>query len=273
MTDSVTTTAADLKRGDFFQHNDVHPEPVEVLSVHKYTSRPYASDGAERVLVVYPDTGGTPQPYRLWANDEVHRATDAEVAAVKAGRERAAFIEGIHEFANWLEANPQLPQPTRAVFQHSMTAGTDAEKIATVRAAAEHLGVAYDSSGDPSIWVEPLPGFEYLIHGFITHADATAADVPDPAGDDAGAVTRYFSFGHGQTDPDTGEDLLDKYVTVIAPTVEACRDAMFASRYGQAWAFDYDPADPTWREWGPQWTEHERIVADVPDPHDGSYTT
>lgn len=268
MTDSVTTTAADLKRDDFFQHNDVHPEPVEVLSVHPYT----ALNDSSRVLVICRYSDGVPRPHRLWATEEVYLVTGSELAAVKAEQERAAFIARIHDFANWLEANPQLPQPGRAVFQHSMTAGTDAEKIATVRAAAEHLGIAYDSSGDPSIWVEPLPGFEYLIHGFITHPDATAADVPEPA-DNAGAVTRHFSFGHGQTDPDTGEDLLDKYVTVVAPTVEACREAMFASRYGQAWAFDYDPADPTWREWGPRWTEHERIVADVPDPDDGSYTT
>ena len=80
-------------------------------------------------------------------------------------------------------------------------------------------------------------------------------------------VTRYFSFGHGQTDPDTGEHLLDKYATVIAPTVQACKKAMFASRYGDRWAFDYAPDDPQWLEWGPRWTEHDRIVAGraVPD--------
>jgi hypothetical protein len=80
-------------------------------------------------------------------------------------------------------------------------------------------------------------------------------------------VTRYFSFGHGQTDPDTGESLLDKYATVVASSVEACREAMFASRYGNRWSFDYAPDDPQWLEWGPRWTEHERIVVGrvVPD--------
>lgn len=77
-----------------------------------------------------------------------------------------------------------------------------------------------------------------------------------------GGYTTYFSFGHGQTDPDTGESLIDKYVTVIAPTYEACREAMFASRYGERWSFDYPAGTPTAAEWIPQWTEHERIVVD-----------
>lgn len=72
-------------------------------------------------------------------------------------------------------------------------------------------------------------------------------------------TTRHFSFGHGQTDPDTGENLLDKYVTVHGPSIEACREAMFASRYGEEWAFEYAPDSPTWQQWGPRWTEHERI--------------
>lgn len=77
-------------------------------------------------------------------------------------------------------------------------------------------------------------------------------------------VTVYFSFGHGQSDPDTGKNLIDHYVTIVGPSYEACRAAMFASRFGQAWAFDYDPASPQWLEWGPQWTEHEVINA-MPD--------
>jgi hypothetical protein len=48
---------------------------------------------------------------------------------------------------------------------------------------------------------------------------------------------------------------------VIAPSAEACREAMFASRFGQAWAFDYEPDSPQWQEWGPRWTEHEVIDA------------
>lgn len=72
-------------------------------------------------------------------------------------------------------------------------------------------------------------------------------------------VTVYFSFGHGQTDPGTGKDLLNHYVTVIGPSYEACREAMFASRFGQAWAFDYPAGTPQADEWIPQWTEHERF--------------
>jgi hypothetical protein len=80
---------------------------------------------------------------------------------------------------------------------------------------------------------------------------------PDP-------VTVYFSFGHGQTDPTTGEKLLDKYVTVTGPSYAACRKAMFASRYGERWSFDYIAGTPTADEWIPQWTEHDRIDATPP---------
>lgn len=74
-------------------------------------------------------------------------------------------------------------------------------------------------------------------------------------------VVRYFSFGHGHTDPDTGADLVDRYVTVVAPTAEACREAMFASRYGKRWSFEYIPGTPQADEWIPRWNEHERIDA------------
>lgn len=74
-------------------------------------------------------------------------------------------------------------------------------------------------------------------------------------------VVTYFSFGHGQTDPDTGKRLLDHYVTVVAPTYDACREAMFASRFGRAWSFDYLAGTARATEWIPRWTEHEVIVA------------
>jgi hypothetical protein len=74
-------------------------------------------------------------------------------------------------------------------------------------------------------------------------------------------VVTYFSFGHGQTDPGTGKNLLDHYVTVVAPTYDGCREAMFASRFGRAWSFDYLAGSARATEWIPQWTEHEVIVA------------
>lgn len=118
-------------------------------------------------------------------------------------------------------------------------------------------GFGYSREAD-----DPVPGA--VPGGVDGHSEFSGrASVPD-------MVTRYFKFGHGQTDPDTGERLIDKYVTVIAPTVEACRAAMFASRYGNRWSFDYAPEDPKWSEWGPRWTEHDRIVVGpAPDPYCG----
>jgi hypothetical protein len=81
----------------------------------------------------------------------------------------------------------------------------------------------------------------------------TAADQSAPQ------VTVYFSFGHGQHDPTTGEHLLDKYVTITGPSWEACREAMFASRYGNRWSFDYIAGTPDAKSWIPRWIEHDRI--------------
>jgi hypothetical protein len=72
-------------------------------------------------------------------------------------------------------------------------------------------------------------------------------------------VTVYFSFGHGQTDPTTGKHLLGHYVTIVGPSYEACRAAMFASKYGREWSFDYIAGTPSAEAWIPQWIEHERI--------------
>lgn len=89
----------------------------------------------------------------------------------------------------------------------------------------------------------------------------TQSSITDPT--PAEQVTVYFSFGSGQTDPDTGKDLYGHYVTIVGPSYEACRSAMFASKYGNRWAFDYIAGEPQAEAWIPRWTEHERIVLPV----------
>jgi len=74
-------------------------------------------------------------------------------------------------------------------------------------------------------------------------------------------VVAYFSFGHGQADPDSGKNLLDHYVTVVAPTYEECREAMLASRFGRVWSADYLAGNAKSDMWIAGWTEHEVIVA------------
>lgn len=50
--------------------------------------------------------------------------------------------------------------------------------------------------------------------------------------------TMFFSFGHGQTCPITGQSLLDHHVRVDAKTAELARAAM-VQMFGAAWSFPY----------------------------------
>ena len=97
---------------------------------------------------------------------------------------------------------------------------------------------------------------ELTASGLTPAADATRGPLAGTT-----PVVTYFSFGHGQRDPQSGQKLLDHYVTIVAPTYGECRDAMFASRFGREWSFDYLAGDPKNTEWIRRWTEHEVIVA------------
>lgn len=70
-------------------------------------------------------------------------------------------------------------------------------------------------------------------------------------------VTVHFTFGVGHFDGST--DLFGKYVTVIGPSWQRCRQAM-VNRYGGAWCDQYDQTSQTFREVRHRLTEHERIV-------------
>lgn len=113
--------------------------------------------------------------------------------------------------------------------------------------AAEATGLGYSREADDPTPVSPgRPAAHYA-------AATNGGLVEEP-------VTWHFSFGYGQHDPDTGEHLIGKYATVIAPTADACREAMFASKYGDRWSFDYAPESSAWLKYSPDWTEHDRIV-------------
>lgn len=51
-------------------------------------------------------------------------------------------------------------------------------------------------------------------------------------------TTLIFTFGHGQTCPITGDDVMGRYVTVTAPDAGLARTLMHAT-FGRQWAFEY----------------------------------
>lgn len=84
------------------------------------------------------------------------------------------------------------------------------------------------------------------------------------------AVTRVFSFGSGQTDPWTGENLAGKYVVVSARNAEICRGIMIAV-FGVNWSMEYPSvkdfieknSDPSGRR---KLMEHARFTFWTPSP-------
>lgn len=128
---------------------------------------------------------------------------------------------------------------------------------AEVAALRSNVGLDYSREADDPTPVSPARGGAPHVGAVVDGGQLVDETKSEP-------VTVYFSFGHGQYDPDTHEHLLDKYVTIVGPSHEACREAMFASRYGHRWSFDYPAGTPTAEKWIPRWTEHERIMLAEP---------
>jgi hypothetical protein len=128
------------------------------------------------------------------------------------------------------------------------------------QATGDPVGLTYSRVDDDPSVIRPHSPRVPLHTGAVVDGGELVGETP---------VTVHFSFGHGQTDPDTGKSLLDHYVTIVGPSYEACRAAMFASKYGNRWSFDYIAGTPLADEWVPQWIEHERIIlpADTADTY------
>lgn len=70
-------------------------------------------------------------------------------------------------------------------------------------------------------------------------------------------INRIFTFGHGQTCPVTGDDVMGRYVTVTAPDAGTARALMVAT-FDNKWAFEYpDAAAAGVEEFG--LVEHARL--------------
>jgi hypothetical protein len=136
-------------------------------------------------------------------------------------------------------------------------AEVDHEAVPPGESVRELLAIAPSADGGVA-WAMAPAGAVVDPAARAAAVEATEAVAANPPV--AEPVTVYFSFGHGQHDPDTGKSLLDHYVTIVGPSYEACRKAMFASKYGHRWAFDYLKGDPESDKWIARWTEHDRIV-------------
>jgi hypothetical protein len=187
-------------------------------------------------------------PWRGW-----HLALSADDPITTEQRDGWVSSGQAASFARY-EAKQAAADPTGLAYSREHHEADDPRPVSPARGGQPHVVAVTDDGLVDETPVGPV------------HAGPCWSDCARPEHREADPVTVYFSFGHGQHDPDTGEHLLDKYVTIVGPSYDACREAMFASRYGNRWAFEYPDDGPATAEWIPRWTEHERIVLAAGEP-------
>jgi hypothetical protein len=185
----------------------------------------------------------------------------------------SSYVEQV--LVSWSARTPKVPAvPVGMDYSRELddpTPVSPARPAAHVGDAVSHINEATGRREDTEV---PVPVAERQLVdvtpalAWDTPASGLTVEADLSRGPLAGTtpVVTYFSFGHGQTDPDTGQKLIDHYVTVVAPTYDECRTAMFASRYGNKWSWDYLAGRAKTTEAVSQWTEHEVIVAEGLDP-------
>jgi hypothetical protein len=183
--------------------------------------------------------------------NNVHLTVQESVPAPKA---RDAELDRLRARIAELEATTDRPAAGLPVLS------------AVLPSATHDLGFGYSREVEPDdptpVSPDRAPAHIGDVVGLVDDGQLVTDETPiEPIG----PFTRYFSFGGGHHDPRTGEPLRDKYVTVIASTVEGCREAMLA-RYGRDWSFEYVPGYPSTEQWIPRWTEHERLDVTAPMP-------
>lgn len=281
--------AGELEPGDWVVNNELFDfveGPIEVVSVTPYTD----AVNNDRVLIVLRIPGeSAPDTARWLATDKVELATDDEIGRVRTAMRWNAAADALQRVADALRTiHVGDPGVSVDIFPARLLA-SDEEKIAAVDAVCLAVfgkpGETRENSSDHRPYRQGRGSIGPLYVSVAAQLDAATSE-PEGEGtpirsdesigrpEDIGRiraahepegtpVTRYFSFGGGHIDPKTSESLRNKYVTVVAPTAEGCREAILASRFGRAWSMEYIPGRPRTDEWIAQWTEHERIVIDA----------
>jgi len=300
VTERETKRADELKPGDWIAagpYNDRidGTDDAEVLHTHPYADGRKVAVMIQEATIPEPEIihlYAEGELTLLTAEEIAGHREGAERAQFAAGlREFADWVEA-NPWAPIKRDGGYLQTVRLQVDLHAVAEDAGAGAVARVREIADRLGVKVDESLDDRTDASAEIGSaSYSVIAW--HRDGRPAEPappadPDPAGlgysrtdddpqpvagrvpphlengrsavvDTSEPVTWHFSFGHGQYSA-AGEHLIDKYVTVVGPTPEVCREAMIAA-YGQKWSSDYAPDSPTWQEYGPQWAEHARIDA------------
>jgi hypothetical protein len=79
---------------------------------------------------------------------------------------RSAFIAGVREFADWLEANPQFTTPLDERFLLALHTNPAVEEFAAER----DLTVDYDDEGNASVDLRFGP-ITYHVYGYVDFAE------------------------------------------------------------------------------------------------------
>jgi hypothetical protein len=216
---------------------------------------------------------GVPMPWRIEADEHLSLGAGTEIERLAKVRQVAAML-GV-EVDERLTDRTELEFKIGDLVKYSLIAwhkgGRPAEPVADERCGTcgeslreIRLGTLGHIPGEACAPVDEAPaeqGPAMAPSGLTVEADLSRGQLAGTT-----PVVSYFSFGYGQRDPDSGQKLIDHYVTVVAPTYEECRTAMNGSRFGRNWSWDYLAGRAKTTEAVSQWTEHEVIVAPGTDP-------
>ncbi|MER6946531.1 hypothetical protein ABT294_21105 [Nonomuraea sp. NPDC000554] len=107
---------------------------------------------------------------------------------------RDAFITGLYELADFLEANPDIPAPTRGAVHHFPLSGTDDEQRAAIDQIAARLGAPVDE--------DDTPYGHYATSRFFGPIEYRAVAIPGTSRARHAADASYYGCVLPDPDPD-----------------------------------------------------------------------
>lgn len=235
-----TKRADELKTGDWLALEGIggHTSPAEIAALVPFQPR----GEHEQIEIVYRKPNGGIDHWQLVSDGRVPLATEAEIAALRERSERAQRIADIRSYADWLEANPDLPMPYGLGGQTDIGDRDNCglAEIAVVRAFAEKFGAELRELDDRTVAYHKIGSVRYDVIAW--HKDGRPAE-PEPKPVDE--AKRCVASLHVPAQTDDARCFRCGATGVVAAYVPDATLAPAADPTGLAYSRADDADDPT----------------------------